>query len=290
MTVPGLFRSAPNHTRHSQLIELFDTGPSYGRSVSLSTENTADICALLLTYIDRLPHAIWHETLFDAMLKLCVLPTVRYEKAVAEIAEDNELYGRTSGATNKAGARRPTSLIVPNTPPLGLGEVGRTRSSSLNDIASLGDTLSGALSFVGLSQINTVREKPQLVAARLLFRLLSQARLTLLVYLCGFFTQLPLSPHNQLTIEDIARLFAVPLFLGKPGDKTVSGNNENWNARKDQARAMMVWILKRWSYFSEGLFDADVDEESEGGLATSATSDDSESVPSIRSCVTAPRI
>lgn len=269
MTVPGLFRSPPDRKRHGELIEIYDCSPSFGRNRPLSKESTADICALLRSYIDRLPHPIWHEALFEPMLKLCVRPSVLHQKALAEESEKDDISAR----------RRPTSLTVLGSPTLNIPHTQRMRSSSLSNTLLLSASLSSsALSSSARVVIDIDREKPQLAAARALFRLLPRSQLALLAYLCAFFTQLPLCPHNQLSIEDVARLFAAPLFLGKPkGDMAC----EAWAARKEEARTMMVWVLRRWTHISNSLFDTEEDTDDDLGMTSDTSSDDSESVYSV---------
>ncbi|KAI5120816.1 hypothetical protein M0805_003212 [Coniferiporia weirii] len=292
MTVPGLFRTAPDRIRHSELIDLFDRGPSFGRNLTLAKESTADICALLRSYIDRLPRAIWHESLFNAMWTLCVLPSRQREKRLVEESEREE-YPTAGPSTPRRKNARPSSLIIPkqtafNTDPD--AHKDRARSVSLNSSF----TSSQLAPAVTLPDGWLSQERHQLAASRALFRLLPRAQLALLAYLCAFFTQLPLSPQNQLSIEDVARLFAAPLFLGKPhtgagGVGPVPATGAAWSERKEEARAMMIWILRRWTYISDRLFDAgvadDLDEdrpvEVAGGMrdeAASASSSDTESV------------
>ena len=62
----------------------------------------------------------------------------------------------------------------------------------------------------------------------------------LIVYLCAFFTQVPLCLENGITFEDIGRIFGPPVFGGPV----------------PAARCMMVWFLKRWNRVSDGLLDA----------------------------------
>ncbi|THH09764.1 hypothetical protein EW145_g1791 [Phellinidium pouzarii] len=295
MTVPGLFRTPPDRKRHNELIDLFDTGPSFGRNLSLATESTPDICALLRSYIDRLPSPIWHESLFDAMWILCVLPSKQCESLLVQESEHE--VNVNARERKKTKQTRPTSLIffkktVPDAKPT--GDMHRTRSSSLNtnfSSSTLGPTASPE---DGLS-----RERLQLAVSRILFRLLPRTNLALLAYLCAFFTQLPLSPQNQLGIEDVARLFAAPLFLGKPHSgvgevRHGTATGATWAVRKEEACTMMVWILRRWAHISDGLFELDRSNDADGcgsvvedtvaqDDCASATSSDSESVYSLLS-------
>lgn len=99
MTTPGLFRSPPDRIRHKELIDIFDHGPSFGRRLSLVKESTADICALLRSYIDRVPYPLWHESMFDAFWTLCVEPSISREKLGVEELKRKEAIegGRSNG-------------------------------------------------------------------------------------------------------------------------------------------------------------------------------------------------
>jgi hypothetical protein len=69
--------------------------------------------------------------------------------------------------------------------------------------------------------------------------MLPVANLSLLVYLLGFFTQLPLCPENGIQPDDITRIFGHPLIGGKS---------------KSDAMKLMLWLLRRWPTISEHLF------------------------------------
>ncbi|EJC97797.1 Rho GTPase activation protein [Fomitiporia mediterranea MF3/22] len=283
MTVSGLFRTAPSRARLDKLTTTFDIGPSFGRSVSLRKENTEDICALLRKYITGLPHAIWHESLFEPMLDLCVRPSVLMEKALAEAVEGEDTRGMSPGRA--AGITRPSSVILLSTPTLGekKQKSPHLRSSSFHEALPFSNSVpSITLSAMAHADIDAIRERPRLALARAFFRLLPPSHLSLLVYLCSFFSQLPLCPHNELSIEDIAQMFAVPLFYSRPEDVN---EDASWPVRKEDARMMMVWVLKRWTFISEGLFDVDDDmdlelellnEDGESGLTSATPSDGSD--------------
>ncbi|KAL5523211.1 hypothetical protein ACEPAF_1478 [Sanghuangporus sanghuang] len=285
MTESGLFRSPPDAARHKQLIELFDNGPFFGRSETLTKERTEDICALLRSYIDRLPHPLWHESLFDPMLRLCVSSTVFGDWPLSEESENKD-RNEGLGTWYRMKQTRPTSLFVHGTPSTANVDNLHARSSSLGDMATFAICRpSSALSTVAHNEINITKERPQVSLARAFFRLLPRMHLAVLAYLCAFFSQLPLCSHNQLTFEDIARLFAVPLFLGKVSDGVLMPS-EAHTKRKQEARMIMIWILRRWSQISEGLFDAEDTNSPDGSedeLVSPSSSDDSESVQTFAS-------
>ena len=87
-------------------------------------------------------------------------------------------------------------------------------------------------------------ESGQVAVARDLLRLLPTHSFSLIVYLCAFFTQVPLCPENGITFEDIGRIFGPPVFGGPV----------------PAARRMMVWFLKRWNRVSDGLLDVEPDD------------------------------
>jgi len=91
-------------------------------------------------------------------------------------------------------------------------------------------------------------ETGQVAVARDLLRLLPTHSFSLIVYLCAFFTQVPLCPENGITFEDIGRIFGPPVFGGPV----------------PAARRMMVWFLKRWNRVSDGLLDADPNSDDSG--------------------------
>jgi len=99
-------------------------------------------------------------------------------------------------------------------------------------------------------------ETGQVTVARDLLRLLPTHSFSLIVYLCAFFTQVPLCPENGITFEDVGRIFGPPIFGGPV----------------PAARRTMVWFLKRWNRVSDGLLDADSNTDSENADGASTGS------------------
>ncbi|KAI0291227.1 hypothetical protein B0F90DRAFT_387327 [Multifurca ochricompacta] len=91
----GLFRDFPNRQRHHELCTLFDTAPTFGEGMSLRHESTADICALLLTYLKELPEPILTPYLFNAFWNWCVRPSVKREDERMRKEQDEEEDVRT---------------------------------------------------------------------------------------------------------------------------------------------------------------------------------------------------
>jgi hypothetical protein len=88
--------------------------------------------------------------------------------------------------------------------------------------------------------------------ARDLLRLLPTHSFSLIVYLCAFFTQVPLCPENGITFEDIGRIFGLPVFGGPV----------------PAARRMMVWFFKRWNRVSDSFLDAELDDHAAAALSS----------------------
>ncbi|KAF9236012.1 hypothetical protein BU15DRAFT_23820, partial [Melanogaster broomeanus] len=82
-------------------------------------------------------------------------------------------------------------------------------------------------------------EGDQISIAQILLRLVPISSLSLIIYLFGFFTQLPLCPDNEIQFEDIARIF---------GHRLLGGST------KEVSQKMMMWLLTRWPQISETLF------------------------------------
>jgi hypothetical protein len=192
---------------------LFDTPPTFGEGMSLRAESTPDICALLLTYLKELPEPVLTPYLFNAFWNWCVRPSVKREdeRTRKELDEEEDLRARFF----QTGQRppRPSRRI--------LFEKARLRAAQ-----------------------DEAAETGQLSVARDLLRLLPTHSFSLVVYLCAFFTQVPLCPENGITLEDVGRIFGPSVFGGPV----------------PAARRMMVWFLKRWSRVSDGLLDAESDE------------------------------
>ena len=86
---------------------------------------------------------------------------------------------------------------------------------------------------------NEIRERPQIATAVSLLQLLPTANLSLLVYLFGFCTQLPLCLNNGIQPDDITEIFGHPMMGGET---------------KSDAMKLMLWFLHRWPKISEELW------------------------------------
>jgi hypothetical protein len=221
----GLFRDLPNRQRHHELNTLFDTPPAFGEGMSLRAESTADICALLLTYLKELPEPVLTPYLFNAFWNWSVRPSVKREDERMRKEQDEEEDLRTCFFQTGQRPPRPSRRV--------LYEKARLRAAQ-----------------------DETAETGQVAVARDLLRLLPTHSFSLIVYLCAFFTQVPLCPENGITFEDIGRIFGPPVFGGPV----------------PAARRMMVWFLKRWNRVSDGLLDADPNsDDSEDGATTGSS-------------------
>jgi hypothetical protein len=216
----GLFRDLPNRQRHHELSTLFDTPPAFGEGMSLRAESTADICALLFTYLKELPEPVLTPYLFNAFWNWCVRPSVKREDERMRKEQDEEEDLRARFFQTGQRPPRPSPRV--------LFEKARLRAAQ-----------------------DETAESGQVTVARDLLRLLPTHSFSLIVYLCAFFTQVPLCPENGIAFEDIGRIFGPPLFGGPV----------------PAARRMMVWFLKRWNRVLDGLLDAEPD-----GIAASSSS------------------
>ncbi|KAI0253629.1 hypothetical protein BJV78DRAFT_156272 [Lactifluus subvellereus] len=190
--------------------------------MSLRAESTPDICALLLTYLKELPEPVLTPYLFNAFWNWCVRPSVKREdeRTLKEQDEEEDLRARFFQTGHRPP--RPSHRV--------LFEKARLRAAQ-----------------------DEAAETGQVAVARDLLRLLPTHSFSLIVYLCAFFTQVPLCPENGITLEDVGRIFGPSVFGGPV----------------PAARRMMVWFLKRWNRVSDGLLDAEPDEAGVSSFSSS---------------------
>jgi hypothetical protein len=201
----GLFRTLPNKRRLLELVDTFNDGPSYGDGFSLQNETIPDICALLVRFFDSLPHPFVDPVLYDPFWYWCLMPTLR-----------NQNIKRKQQETAETAERGKTIPVI------GLVQHGNILRWTKDE-----------------EEINLIKEQPQIAAAVTLLKFLPVANLSLLVYVFGFFTQLPLCPDNGIQPDDIARIFGHALIGGES---------------KSDAMQLMLWLLERWPKISADLF------------------------------------
>jgi hypothetical protein len=197
----GLFRALPSRDRHLQLIDLFDKSPDFGAHFNMRGQTMPDVCALLSTFISSLPSPLLDPQIYSALWQWSIKPSVKREDARRDRQEEEEEERRARGEPPHLN-----SWMMPND--------------------------------LYLDDSDSALEIDQIAIAQILLRFLPSANLSLLAYLCGFFTQLPLCPENGLQLEDVARIFGHRLLGGSV--KLVS-------------QRMMMWLLTRWHHISETL-------------------------------------
>lgn len=205
---PGLFRTLPNRDRYIQLIDVYNSSADYGAKFSMHKQTMPDICAVLSTFISGLPHPLLDPRLYSGFWHWCVKPSVKREE-VRRNQQDVE------DENNRARGELPHLLRT------SIKQQQQPRAQDDLQIGNDGDI-----------------ERHQIMIAEIILRFLPSSHLSLLIYLCGFFTQLPLCPENGIQFEDIARIY---------GPKVLGGTV------KASSQKMMVWLLSRWHKISEGL-------------------------------------
>ncbi|KAI0762945.1 hypothetical protein C8Q74DRAFT_1220744 [Fomes fomentarius] len=254
---PGLFRAVPHRRRLAQLISNFDLPlpPASNQSpmdlpqcpplipsasttrASLRKESMPDICALLKTYLDELPEPLLDEALVTVLHRLCVMPSLLHESA--------EAYDQSCPE-----GRRPSS------PPPHVQTHARAGSATSFVLPATLLMTSGAT------------ESTQIRIAQHILRLAPPPLCALFAYLLAFFTQLPLSPDNGITFEDVSRMFGRALAGGEAVTR----------------HAVLMWLLERWFAIQDGLFDIASDangEDADGRVLQSSA--ESSSPPSSKS-------
>jgi hypothetical protein len=206
----GLFRTLPNKCRWLELVDTFTDGPSYGGGFNLQNKTISDICTLLVGFLDSLPHAVIDPILYGPFWYWCIMPTIRRHNSKRKVQETAE--ANACGAALERGEKIPITEFVYQEP------LRWTKDEEVD---------------------NEIREQPQIAVAVILLKMLPAANLSLLVYLFGFFTKLPLCPDNGIEPDDIARIFGHSLMGGKS---------------KSDAMKLMLWLLKRWPKISDKLF------------------------------------
>ncbi|PIL26630.1 hypothetical protein GSI_11296 [Ganoderma sinense ZZ0214-1] len=268
---PGLFRAVPHRSRLEKLISGFDCALPASRldpgldslcppcaptasstRASLRKESMADVCALLKSYMDSIPEPLLHEDLTNALHRLCVEPS---EKRAQEksASEDNDSTGYFH--LPPSISHRASDLVN------GATHTHTRRRSNLGSHSPSPSPLSSPFPLSPLLMTPSERrsadlslENAQVLRAQHLLRLAPPPLCSLFAYLCAFFTQLPLSPDNGITLDDVARMFGRSL-AGGPAPKR---------------NAVLVWLLERWPRVADGLFSiagADADEGEDVGAS-----------------------
>lgn len=207
--------------------------PLLSRLPSLAHESTPNICSLLGDYIAALPTSLIPRDVFDALWSWSVSPSLAKE---TELLRSLMLHSQDLDTSERESMRNATRN------PKFKRSALRAASDTLN---SLHFSHQNSPSHTPKARTRTNQlerelydfETPQVSIACHLLLLLPPRSFSLLLYLFSFFSQLPLSPENGLTFEDVGRIFAFQL-LGGPN--------------RSAARIVMVWLLDHWSRLLEG--------------------------------------
>ena len=211
---PRLFRELPDEERFTELIDVFNDGPSFGDGFSLRRENLHNIAAVFVDFVVKIKDPLILPILFDPLWYWCVKPSVKRDNAARDIQETAEEEARDK--------------IL--------------RDERMKDVVPREDFYYIRKPIIWTQEQEMENEKSegkQIDAAVILLKLLPSANLSLLVYFLDFFTRIISSRRNLVEQQDIARIFAHSVIGGKS---------------KADAWRIMHWILDRWPRLLGGLF------------------------------------
>ncbi|KAI0071968.1 Rho GTPase activation protein [Panus rudis PR-1116 ss-1] len=242
MYQPGLFRTLPDRSRLHRLIRQFDNSvvEPFNALHTIASETTSNVCALLLEYIAALPDPLLPRSIFNALWEWCIVPASSYETSICRSLSSSE--GRSRSKNGRKGCNGGPSYPegdVRNAPSdkTCIDQTrGRRPGSYTIGPSSMGSRLPYYVSRSALDAQLREAESSQIQITQYLLLLIPRRSLSLLLYLLSFFSQLPLSPENGMTFDDVARIFAHSL-LGGPSEGA--------------SRVMMVWLLNRSSRLLE---------------------------------------
>jgi hypothetical protein len=210
MYQPGLFVMLPNRRRCDELVDHFNYGPSFGEGFNLKGESTPDVCCLLSTFLMALPEPLIDPAFFEPLFRWCVRPSCRRDDEKRDIEAKHEDDARI--AAQRRGEQLKRRDLPSKTSPIQWTKKEERKNEEL--------------------------ERPQIAVAVILLKFLPSAHFALLVYLLGFFTELPICPDNGMTLEESTKKFAERM-MGGP---------------KANSRKVMMWLLTRWPRILDGLF------------------------------------
>lgn len=197
--------------RAQQLQTIMDTHPTYGRGVDLRNETIADVWGVLSNYLTNFPEALINRRLVNAIMNWCVQPSVERD------------FRRLQGEEDEEMARlEDLDFLATTAPPTRRAIAERVR---------------------GYVKEDHELEAGQIAMAQTILRMMPANHLSILAYLCSFFSQVPLFRDSGMTYEEVSRIFAPSLFKGS----------------YTTGRHVMTWLIKRWPRIADGLL-GDVDE------------------------------
>ncbi|KAF7789295.1 hypothetical protein EIP86_000239 [Pleurotus ostreatoroseus] len=234
---PHLFRSLPNRTRLYELVARFDlpappnlanelNDPStkiYAKTPSLHSEQTADLCALLVTYLSALPDSLIHRSLCDGLWAWCVSPSIiRQEQRIQRNCED---------------------------------EASESEYDTTEDEDENAPSYNTRLRQMEFERMNIPPLKVQILIAQHVLLLLPPRHFSLLAHLMTFFATLLVSPENGLSADDIGRIFG-PIVMARKhhtqggGDEEDAGQTRRVGDMREKERKTMVWLVNHWERIS----------------------------------------
>lgn len=182
----NLFAKKPNRARLIELVDIFNTGPSFGERFNILKENTNDVVGLLHHFVRNLGEPILPAIMFYPLWEWCTKPTTKRDadkRLQQESAELCELERRLAKTTEII----PRSEFVYVEKPLVWTD---------EEI-----------------EINEKWERRQLKMAVWLFKMLPCANLSLAAYLFDFFTLVVQTSKNDVQYDDIANIYTQD-FIG----------------------------------------------------------------------------
>ena len=194
----------------------------YAKTQSLHHEHTADVCALLVTYLSSLPDALIHRSLGDALWAWSVSPSViRQEKRLRRRGDD---------------------------------DASESEYETSEDEDENAPSYNARLRQMELEQMNLPPLKVQLLLAQHVLLLLPPRHFSLVVHLLTFFATLLVCPENGLGADDIGRIFGATIVGGKTrkrGRREAARDMERCGGNRDEKeQKTLVWLVNHWERIS----------------------------------------
>ncbi|KAI0797965.1 hypothetical protein C8Q75DRAFT_740188 [Abortiporus biennis] len=254
MKTPGLFSMPPDKVRVMRLISRFDELAPKRPLPSLRNESVPDVCALLATYITSLPCPMFHRSFFDALWAWCVSPTLTREKEryrelrtrlrktdngeLQSASEDDDIdddsemdigFGGLPSLKSRRAKNRKKEQAVERAKwrahAAAHPEVYRQYKNEKHERMHQ------------LERELYAHETSQIAVARLVLMSLSPTQFSIVVYLFSFFSEVASHPENEVTFNNLCKMFSFKL-LGGPS--------------KEASRTTMLWMLTRWGRIEDG--------------------------------------
>lgn len=199
---PDMFHTRPEPKRMKFILSLFNDGPNFGRGLSLHPESTHIVCGLITLFIHCLPQSVIPTPLFRSLWHCAVKPTDEVEAA--------RRHREQLEAEEERKKLRSAGLSARNLKP---HIYHRKYHPEFAD---------------------DPEENDQIKIAQTMLRCLPQANLSLLLYMCDFFSRILKVPENGMTVERIGETFG-KYFCGCAGGLGIIHSEK-----------MLVWLVTRW--------------------------------------------